>query len=89
MIQIDLIRFIEIDRYFLHFRQNHQNIRINSLKEQQKKLEAERNTYSLQVERLNAELNEEVSEETIKRIAREKLNLREPGNVIYANDLPN
>ena len=66
-----------------------QNIRINSLKEQQKKLEAERNTYSLQVERLNAELNEEVSEETIKRIAREKLNLREPGNVIYANDLPN
>ncbi|MBQ3865661.1 MAG: cell division protein FtsL [Clostridia bacterium] len=66
-----------------------QNIRINSLKEQQKKLEAERNSYSLQVERLNAELNEEVSEETIKRIAREKLNLREPGNVVYANDLPN
>ena len=66
-----------------------QNIRINSLKEQEIRLQAEKNTYTLQVERLNAELNEEVSEETIKRIAREKLNLREPGNVVYANDLPN
>lgn len=65
------------------------NLQINSLKEQQKRLEAEKSTYTLQVERLNAQLSEEVSEETIKRIAREKLNLREPGNVVYANDLPN
>ena len=31
----------------------------------------------------------EVSEETIKRIAREKLGLREPDDIVYANDLPN
>ena len=65
------------------------NLQINDMKEQQKRLEAEKSTYTLQVERLNAQLNEEVSEETIKRIARDKLNLREPGSVVYANDLPN
>ena len=65
------------------------NLKINALKEKEKSLEAEKSTYTLQVERLNAQLNEEVTEETIKRIAREKLNLREPGNVVYANDLPN
>ena len=30
----------------------------------------------------------EVSTETIKRIAREKLNLRDPDDLVYANDLP-
>ena len=34
-------------------------------------------------------LSEEVTEETIKRIAREKLNLRDPSELVYANDLPN
>ena len=44
------------------------------------------NTY---VEKLNSQLQEEVTEETIKRVAREKLNLRDPGELIYSNDLPN
>ena len=66
-----------------------QNLQINSLKEQEARLIAERNSYTLKVERLESELNEEVSEETIKRIAKEKLNLREPGSIVYANDLPN
>lgn len=65
------------------------SVQINALKEQTKKLEKERDSYTLQVEQLNAELNEEVSAETIKRIAKERLNLREPGNIVFANDLPN
>lgn len=65
------------------------NIEINALKKQEEKLAAQRQAYTLRVERLNAQLEEEVSEETIKRIAREKLNLRDPGDLVYANDLPN
>ena len=65
------------------------NLQINELREQLKRLEAEKDTYTLQVERYNAKLSEEMTEERIKEIAREKLNLREPGTVVYANDLPN
>ncbi len=65
------------------------NIEINSLKKEEEKLAAERQTYTLKVERLSAQLEAEVSEETIKRIAREKLNLRNPDELVYANDLPN
>lgn len=65
------------------------NIEINALKKEEAKLAAERQSYTLKVERLSSQLNEEVTEEAIKRIAREKLNLREPGDLVYANDLPN
>ncbi len=65
------------------------NIEINSLKKEEEKLAAQRQAYTLKVERLNAQLEEEVTEETIKRIAREKLNLRDPDDLVYANDLPN
>ena len=64
------------------------NLEINDLKEKEKKVREQMQSYSLQVERLNFELEEEVSEETIKRIAREKLNLRDPGDIIYANEQP-
>jgi len=65
------------------------NIEINALKKEKEKLEAEQQIYTLKVERLNSQLEEEVTEETIKRIAMEKLNLREAGDLIYSNDLPN
>jgi len=65
------------------------NIEINQLKKEADKLESERRAYTLKVERLNSQLEEEVSEETIKRIAKEKLNLRDPNDLVYANDLPN
>jgi cell division protein FtsB len=65
------------------------NIKINDLKKEEEKLSAQRQAYTLRVERLNSQLKEEVSEDTIKRIAREKLNLRDPGELVYANDLPN
>lgn len=65
------------------------NIEINSLKKEEEKKRQELQSYTLQVERLNSQLEEEVSAETIKRIAREKLNLRDPNELVYANDLPN
>lgn len=65
------------------------NIEINELKKEQEKLSSQLQSYTLHVERLNAQLNEEVTEETIKRIAREKLNLRDSDNLVYENDLPN
>ncbi len=64
------------------------NLEINDLKEKEKKVREQMQAYTLQVERLNSQLEEEVSEETIKRIAREKLNLRDPGDLIYANEQP-
>jgi cell division protein FtsB len=65
------------------------NIELNALKKKEEKLIEQRQAYTLRVERLNAQVEEEVSEDTIKRIAREKLNLRDPGELVYANDLPN
>ncbi|MBQ3075249.1 MAG: septum formation initiator family protein [Clostridia bacterium] len=64
------------------------NLEINDLKEKEKKVREQMQAYTLQVERLSSQLEEEVSEETIKRIAREKLNLRDPGDLIYANEQP-
>ena len=65
------------------------SIEINDLKEKEKKIKEQVQSYTLQVERLESQLEEEVSEETIRRIAREKLNLRDPGDLVYSNDLPN
>lgn len=65
------------------------NLKINDLKEEEERLQEQVRSYTLQVEKLNSQLEETVTEETIKRIAREKLNLRDPGDIIYANDLPN
>lgn len=64
------------------------NLQINDLKEKEKKVRQQMQAYTLQVERLNSQLEEEVTEETIKRIARDKLNLRDPGDLIYANEQP-
>lgn len=65
------------------------NIKINNLKREEEKLREEKAMYTIRVERLEAQLEEEVSAETIKRIAKEKLNLRNPDDLVYANDLPN
>ena len=65
------------------------NLEINDLREKEEKINNQMQAYTLYGEKLNAQLEEEVSEETIKRVAREKLNLRDPGELIYSNDLPN
>ena len=46
------------------------NLEINDLKDKEKKVREQMQAYTLQVERLSSQLEEEVSEETIKRIAR-------------------
>ena len=64
-------------------------IELNRLKEEEKKREQLIQNYTLIVERLNSQYSKPVSEETIKSIAKEKLNLRDPGERIYANNVPN
>lgn len=65
------------------------NVKLQELDKQAAQKYSEKETLILEVEKLNAELNCELDEETIKRIAREKLNLRERGDVAFATDLPN
>ena len=64
------------------------NLEINDLKDKEKKVREQMQAYTLQVERLSSQLEEEVSEETNKRMAREKRNLGDRGDRIYANEQP-
>ena len=59
------------------------------MKKEEERLAAQQEEYILKVEKLNAQLNQEMTEEVIKRIAREKLNLRDPGDQAFASDRPN
>ena len=65
------------------------NVVINRKRAEELELTRIRNAGKLRVEELNQQISEEITPETIKRIAREKLNLRDPGVIIYASDLPN
>lgn len=65
------------------------NVVINQKRAEELELTRIRNAGKLRVEELNQQISEEITPETIKRIAREKLNLRDPGVIIYASDLPN
>ena len=65
------------------------NVTINQKKAQEQELIQIRNAGKLRIEELNQQIDEEITPETIKRIAREKLNLRDPGVIIFASDLPN
>ncbi len=65
------------------------NIEINNLENEERRLETQKAQLTLTVEKLDAQLKCELDEETIKRIAREKLNLRDPGDEAFASDLPN
>ena len=65
------------------------NIRIRDLREDEEALKEQLLQSQLNVEEMNGELGQELSEELIKKIAREKLNLRDPGDIIFASDLPN
>ena len=65
------------------------NVVINRKRAEELELTRIRNAGKLRVEELNQQISEEITPETIKRIAREKLNLRDPGVIICASDLPN
>lgn len=65
------------------------NIKNNEIAQQIEDKKAELKKMQYVVDELESKLAAEMNEETIKRIARESLNLLEPGDIIYANDLPN
>ena len=65
------------------------NIKINAKKEEYNRLLTERAAAKLNVEDLTEQLESPICEESIKRIAKEKLNLREPGELIFASDYRN
>ena len=65
------------------------NIRIRDLREDEEALKQQLLEGQLNVEEMNGQLGRELDEELIKKIAREKLNLRDPGDIIFASDLPN
>ena len=59
----------------------------NNLKEDKAKVEQQIKLYELKIDELQSRLDEEIDEEYIMRIAREKLNYRLPEEIIFYNDL--
>ena len=71
------------------------NMQINDMKAELGKSKAEVEQRQLNIEKIQSEIDsfpkdtENLDEETIKRIAREKLNLQDSDVVIFANSQPN
>ena len=71
------------------------NIQINDMKAELNKAKEEVSIRQLSIERIQSEIEsfpkntEELDEETVKRIAREKLNLQDSDVIIFANSQPN
>lgn len=65
------------------------SLKINDIRDKidAARLELEKRQFELA--ELESRINAEWSEETIRKIARENLNLRDPQDMIFANDLPN
>ena len=58
----------------------------NTLIETQGKLEAQKEAYEEEIERLKSELERPMDDEYIMRVAREKLNYYLPDEIIFYND---
>lgn len=71
------------------------NIQINDMKAELNKAKEEVSIRQLSIERIQSEIEsfpkniEELDEETVKKIAREKLNLQDSDVIIFANSQPN
>jgi|GEM_PF-5086357 len=71
------------------------NIQINDMKAELKVAESEFQQRQLSIEKIKAEIDslpnsvEELDEETIKKIANEKLDLRDSDVIIFATSQPN
>ena len=61
--------------------------RLNALKDQAAALRAEQQEHNYRVEELQEKVDAEFDAEYIERVAREKLGLRMPGEIVYHNDL--
>ena len=71
------------------------NIQINDMNKELNKAKEEVSIRQLSIEKIQSEIEsfpkniEELDEETVKRIAREKLNLQDSDVIIFANSQPN
>ena len=65
------------------------NVTIKNKRIEEQQLIEQRNAGKLRIEELSQELDQELTPEVIKKIAREKLNLRDATVIIFASDLPN
>ena len=75
---------------FIAFLIVYQHINNNNLKDDLDALEAERDAYLETIEYLTAKISEEeLDPDLVRSIAKEKLNFREEGVIIFANNLPN
>ena len=75
---------------FIAFLIIYQHINNNQLKDDLSALESERDAYLETINYLTAKISEEeLDPELVRSIAKEKLNFREEGVIIFANNLPN
>lgn len=65
------------------------NVQINDLQKQYDEVAAELAAQQEEVAKVQEELDAPYSEETIRRIAKEQLNLSNPGDILYESDSPN
>lgn len=64
------------------------HMEIRNLREAEASLREQVDMRELSIEELKEQLKQPLNEETIKRFAREKLNLRDPGDMLFVSDLP-
>lgn len=65
------------------------NMQINELREEYDEVKEELVRQQEAVAKVQEELDAPYSEETIRRIAKEQLNLCDPGDILYESDSPN
>jgi len=73
---------------FLLFSIVRAELSLKELKDTHDALAAQVEKYEFSVEELKEKLAQPLDEKTIKRFAREKLNLRDPGDILFVSDLP-
>jgi len=64
-------------------------LEINELKEKKDTLEERKENYVFSIDKIQNDLNTPVDDDYIIRVAKEKLNLRLPEEIIFYNDLAN
>ncbi len=65
------------------------NLEFNQLKQEKEDLAASISLLEYRVEQIQADLDSNLSDEYVMRIARERLNLRLPNEIIFYSDLTN
>lgn len=75
---------------FIAFLIVHQHMKNSDLQEELDQLQAEKDAYQETIDYLSAKISEDgLDPDLVRSIAKEKLNFREEGVIIFANNLPN